>query len=271
MRTQTALSNDQLQKYAPSIFAAEPWHAMSDRYAFIPTIQVVEKLRAEGFVPVSAVQSRTRIAGKGAFTKHELRFRDVRNGNVPVLTHLGQLFAEIVLTNSHDGASAYKIDAALLRFACLNGLTIPAGEHQAISVRHSGQPDDIIEATFEVVEEFPKVLESAEKFHQLQLTAGEQTAFAESALALRYDEGHAPVAAAQILRPQRREDKAKTLWNTYNVVQEHLIKGGARGYNHQAHRRAKVRAVTGITESARLSKSLWRLTEHMAALKGGAS
>jgi hypothetical protein len=35
---------------------------MSARYAFIPTIQVVEKMRSEGFLPVAASQSRTRIA-----------------------------------------------------------------------------------------------------------------------------------------------------------------------------------------------------------------
>ena len=32
------LTNDQLRRVAPSIFAERPWHAMSDAYAFIPTI-----------------------------------------------------------------------------------------------------------------------------------------------------------------------------------------------------------------------------------------
>jgi hypothetical protein len=66
---QQAMSNEELMIKAPSVFATEPWVGMSDKYTFIPTIQVVEKMRSEGFAPYSAVQSRTRIPGKGRFHK----------------------------------------------------------------------------------------------------------------------------------------------------------------------------------------------------------
>lgn len=265
MRTQTALSNDQLRAIAPSIFAVEPWQAMSSRYTFIPTIQIVEQMRNEGFVPVSAVQSRSRIPGKVDFTKHQIRFRDVRNGELPVLTHLGQLFCELILTNSHDGASTYAIDAGLMRLACLNGMTVGAGEHNAMKVRHSGSADGIIEASYEVMEQFPRVLESAEQFAQLRLSAPQQNAFAKAAIALRYEE-NAPVTAAQIVRPRRTADVAPNLWNTFNTVQEHLTQGGIRGVNPVTHRRAKVRPVSGINKNTRLNKALWTLTEAMAKL-----
>lgn len=261
----TVLSNDELRAYAPSVFATEPWQGMSSRYTFIPTIQIVEQMRNEGFLPVKAVQSRTRIAGKGDFTKHQIRFRDIRGGTGPVLNHLGQLFAEIILTNSHDGASAYSIDAGLLRLICMNGLTVCAGEHNAMKVRHSGSADGIIEASYEVVEQFPKVLESVEQFSQLRLTAPQQNAFADAAIALRYDD-NAPVQAAQVIRPRRTADADPNLWNTFNTVQEALVSGGIRGKNPQTGRRAKVRAVSGISENTRLNKALWLLTEHMAKL-----
>ena len=38
MQTQT-MTNDQLRAFAPSIFATEPWHKMSGKYAFIPTVR----------------------------------------------------------------------------------------------------------------------------------------------------------------------------------------------------------------------------------------
>lgn len=85
MRAQTItrgnepLSNEQLMRVAPSIFAAQPWERMSNRYTFIPTIQIVDKMRAEGFQPVAAMQSRTRIEGKQDFTKHLIRFRAGRS------------------------------------------------------------------------------------------------------------------------------------------------------------------------------------------------
>lgn len=265
MRNQQVMTNDDIRRAAPSVFAVEPWHAMSERYTFIPTINVVDRMRSEGFQPVSAVQSRTRIEGKGDFTKHQIRFRDVRSGDSPVLTHLGQLFMEVILTNSHDGASAYKIDAGLMRLVCMNGLTVASGEHNAMSVRHSGSADGVIEASYEVVEQFPKVLESAEQFGRLRLSAPQQTAYAEAALSLRYDEA-APVSAAQIVRARRTADVDTTLWNTFNTVQENLTQGGIRGYNAATMRRARTRAVTGIAENTRLNKALWTLTERMAQL-----
>lgn len=265
MRTQTVLSNDELKAIAPSIFAAEPWHGMSNRYTFIPTSVIVDRMRNEGFVPVKAVQSRTRIEGKGEFTKHQIRFRDIRNGELPVLTHLGQLFTEIILTNSHDGASAYRIDAGLMRLVCMNGMTVSAGEGNSMKVRHSGSADGIIEASYEVVEDFPRVLESVESFGQLQLTAPQQEAYADAAIALRYEE-NAPVSSRQVVQPRRMADSAPTLWNTFNTVQEHLTKGGLQGRNPRTLSRRRISAVTGIGENTRLNKALWTLTERMAEL-----
>ncbi len=69
------LDDDQLRRAAPSVFAVNPWDRMSGRYRMVPTIEVVGMLRDKGFLPVRAEQSRTRVAGKGEFTRHMLRFR----------------------------------------------------------------------------------------------------------------------------------------------------------------------------------------------------
>jgi hypothetical protein len=222
MRTQTItrgnapLTDAQLMGIAPSIFASQPWERMSERYTFIPTIQIVNKMRDEGFQPVAAIQSRTRIEGKQDFTKHLIRFRDTRNGSQPAIRTLGEIYPELVLTNAHDGASAYKLDAGLFRLVCTNGMVVSEGNVSQINVRHSGSADGIIEASYKIVEDFPKVLESVERFSQLRLSAPQQTAFANAALALRYDEGEAPVTPAQVIYPRRVADREPTLWNTYS-------------------------------------------------------
>lgn len=262
---EAALTNDQLRGVAPSIFAERPWHTMSERYAFIPTITVVDKMRAEGFMPVEAMQSRTRIAGKGEFTKHLIRFRDIRQGDKPAMLTQGTVYPELVLTNSHDGASAYKLDSGLFRLVCTNGMVVGDGVVSHINVRHSGRPDGVIDATYEIVEQMPKVIESVEKFSTLRLEAGEQRAFATAALALRYDDA-APITPDQVIRPRRSEDAAPTLWNTFNVAQENLTQGGAR-YRTETGRRQRVRPVEGITENTRLNKALWTLAEEMRKLR----
>ena len=70
-----ALSNDEIRRYAPSAFAIEPYHGQSNRYTFIPTSSVIDGMRAAGFLPVSASQSRARLADRKDYTKHMIRFR----------------------------------------------------------------------------------------------------------------------------------------------------------------------------------------------------
>jgi hypothetical protein len=266
VRSMTALSNDQLRAVAPSVFAMEPWHRMSDKYAFIPTIAVIERMREEGFQPVQAMQSRTRIEGKGDFTKHLIRFRDMRQGDQPLTRQLGVVYPELVLTNSHDGASAYKLDSGLFRLVCTNGMVVGDGVVNHISVRHTGSPDGVINASFEVIDQMPKVIDSVENFQRLRLEAPQAEVFATAALQLRYDEGEAPITPAQVLQPRRMEDSTPTLWNTFNRAQEALVGGGIRGRSAETRRRLRTRPVEGITENTKLNKALWTLAEEMRKL-----
>ena len=153
-RATGVLDNDALRLTAPSIFAAHPWEAMSQRYRMAPTIEVVDMLRDKGFLPVRAQQSRARIPGKADFTKHMIRFRpaDLIDGPLAV----GDIFPELVLTNAHDGTSAYKFDMGLFRLACSNGLVVKSEDIGGISVRHSGGDDfaqRVIDVTYEVLDQ----------------------------------------------------------------------------------------------------------------------
>jgi hypothetical protein len=205
------MTNQDLYKAAPSIFAAQPWHQMSEKYAFIPTIQVIDRMRQEGFQPVQAVQSRSRIEGKGFFTKHLVRFRDMRQGDQALAPALGQLYPELLLGNSHDGASAYWLDGGIYRLVCGNGLVVGDNIVSHMRVRHSGNADKVIDATYEIVEEMPKMLDSVEKFQAVRLEPGEQQAFATAALALRYDEGGRGSATTSARRRRRNEPRALRL------------------------------------------------------------
>jgi len=266
IRSATALTNDQMRRVAPSIFAERPWHAMSEKYAFIPTIAVVDALRAEGFVPVEATQSLTRVPGKGDFTKHMLKFRDMRSGGDALALAPGKLRPEALLTNSHDGASAYTLMMGIFVFICSNGLVV--GDHLVppVKIQHRGDPRGVIDATFEVVEQAPRVAASIDTFQALRLEAPEQRAFANAALALKYD-GPAPIDADQALMARRVEDREPTLWNTFNRVQESLLTGGNR-YRAESGRRMRTRPVQGIAENTKLNKALWTLAEEMVRLKG---
>lgn len=281
--TTTALSNDQLMKYAPSIFATSAWNGVSDRYAFIPTIEVVEGLRREGFMPVRAQQSACRVEGKEAYTKHMIRFqraqdmvdRQAVNPGHHFYAQHGELepeIPEIVLVNSHDRSSGYQLEAGLFRLKCSNGLTVKSSDLGSISVRHSGNVSDmVIDGCCRIIESMPKVLEHVDTMKRIQLDPREQAIFAAAAVQLRYpndEDGKytAPFQPADLLVPRRRDDALPDLWTTFNTVQENFMKGGLRGRGTTG-KRMHTRAVNSVNEDLRLNKALWVLAEQMAVLK----
>jgi hypothetical protein len=109
VRSEHPLAEDQMRQAAPSIFAEGKHASRSERYTYIPTIEVLRGLRKEGFEPFMVAQSKSRIEGKTDFTKHMIRMR-----------HAGQVSTkpeanEIILINSHDGASSYQMLAGVFR------------------------------------------------------------------------------------------------------------------------------------------------------------
>jgi hypothetical protein len=193
------LTNEQLFRVAPSIFAGERHESRSEKYTFIPTIQVVEGLRKEGlrkegFLPFSACQSRSRIDGKAEFTKHMIRLRR-QDQILAVETN------EIILINSHDGTSSYQMLAGMFRFVCQNGM-VSGDKVEDIRVQHRGNiVDNCIEAAYTIVEHFDIANESMGAMKQIELSRPEQEVFAQAALALKYGEQQ-PILPAQTFTTQ---------------------------------------------------------------------
>ncbi len=270
MSANSEMTEDQLRKAAPSIFATEPWNQVSAAYKFIPTYQILENLRAEGFVPVKASQSRSRIEGKGEFTKHMIRLR--QRSNLFGFKELGQEIPEIVLVNSHDRTSGYQLHAGIFRLACLNGMVVKSADMGTISVRHSGNIiDDVIEGSYEIIKDMPRVIDQVESFKAITLRPEESQAFANAAIQLRYPTDEAgndtsPILPEKLLRVRRHEDRDNSLWSTFNRVQENFIKGGVTGTNKNGGRMS-TRAVNSVNEDLRLNKALWQLAEGMKQIK----
>jgi Domain of unknown function (DUF932) len=73
LRADVPLTEDQMRAAAPSVFAEGKHQSRSERYTYIPTIEVLRGLRKEGFEPFMVAQSASRIEGKAEFTKHMIR------------------------------------------------------------------------------------------------------------------------------------------------------------------------------------------------------
>ncbi|AVT12435.1 DUF932 domain-containing protein [Paracidovorax avenae] len=261
LRSDSPLSDDQIRRVAPSIFAEAPHESRSERYSYIPTAAVLTELRKEGFEPFAVTQTRVRDEGKREHTKHMIRLRHASQIN-------GAEANEIILLNSHDGTSSYQMLAGMFRFVCCNGLV--CGDTVAdVRVPHKGDvAGAVIEGAFEVLSGFERVKESRDLMRGITLDEGEAEVFARAALALKYDDPNkpAPVTESQVLMPRRFDDRRPDLWTTFNRVQENITKGGLSGRSANG-RRQQTRPVQGIDSDVRLNRALWLLADGLRQLK----
>ena len=265
LRSETPLAEEQMRAVAPSIFAGGKHASRSDRYTYIPTIEVLRGLRKEGFEPFMVAQGKSRIEGKTEYTKHMIRMR-----------HAGQVSArpeanEIILINSHDGASSYQLLSGMFRYVCQNGLVVGTVSND-IRIPHKGNiQGEVIEGAIRVLEDFEAVDASTDDMKALELKPEEERAFAVAALALRYGERTegqppAPITAEQLIEARRPEDLGHSLWISMNRLHENMMRGGQPGRSSQG-RRMQTRAVSSIDRSVSLNRALWVLAEEMRKLK----
>ncbi|AYG64528.1 DUF932 domain-containing protein [Rhizobium jaguaris] len=270
--TGRAMTEIEMRKFAPSIFATTAHESRSERFKPIPTIDVLRGLMNEGFVPVGAKQSSTRTRGKAEFTKHLIRLRRIDDGKI---YRVGDTVCEILLKNANDGTSAYELLAGLFRIRCMNSLVTQTGTIDAIKVRHSGDVGaKVIEGTYRVLNEAERTLAAPQDWSMQMLNRDEQRIMAEAAHLVRFGDSEGetttPIKPQQLLIPRRHDDRANDLWTVFNVVQENVVRGGLRGIGRDDFgrpRRVKSRAVNGIDQDIKLNKALWLIGAKMAELK----
>lgn len=265
------LLNEQILQNAPSVFAAQPFHEVSNQYGFVPTIQVIDALRSEGWYPVDATQKNVRIKEKQDFTKHLIRFRRLNDEIV-----INDNIVELLLTNSHDRSAAFVLHAGIFRMACANGIVIADSTFQKLSIRHNKHAvGRVIEGSCSIIENVPLITDQVSSMQAIELSRPEQEILADTALDYILPESEELVTPranliAQALRPKRSADTGSDLWSTFNVIQEKALRGGLRIQKlseKTGYRRSSTRKVTSIDKNIKLNKALWSMAAKMQELK----
>jgi hypothetical protein len=273
VRDNNGLTEQVLLQSVPSMFAGEAHESRSSKYVYIPTIEIVKNMLKEGFVPVQAMQGKSRTEEKMNFTKHLVRFRKQNE--------LGLSFpesSEIILLNSHDGSTSYHLMDGIFRTVCANGL-ISGDLENNFKVRHSGDIiGDVIQASYRIVDSSEETKEKIQEMKSIDLSQFERNLLAEYSIKARYniddeenegetiEQNELPIPAYKALTIRRQEDRKDDLFTTMNVIQENLIKGGisARGKDGK---RKTVRAVNGIDQNVKVNKLIWSFAEEIRKAK----
>lgn len=256
------LTQEQILRACPSVFAESAHDSRSERYMYIPTITILDALHDAGFAPTTVMQSKSRDLTRQDFTKHLIRLRKFDD-----LGYEKPDVHEVVLVNSHDGTSAYNLYSGIFRLVCTNGMIV-GDIGSTMKVYHKGNVvDQVVESTLTIVEESEQVMEDIEVMKQIELSRPEQLLLAEMSMKARFDvDEEVPYQPSDFLRPHRREDVGNDLYRTFNVIQENAIKGGVSRRDSKGQRHT-TREIKGIDQNVRTNRLLWELTQRMAELK----
>lgn len=252
-----------MKERTPSLFATAPHGSRSNQYTHISTREVLRAMWKAGFRPYEVRESGARDESKLGFTKHLVRFRHLDHA----LARAGDSIREVILLNSHDGSSSYRLMSGLFRLVCSNGLVVCDGEMSDIKIPHRGHIENqVIEGSYKILEDGRRVDTHMHAMQAIPLNYGQRLGFAEQALRLRYGSETPPITVEQALVPRRPADKRNDLWTTFNVVQENLIERGGIQYMHRNERTRRTtwrqtRPINGIGENVSLNQQLWSLAE----------
>ncbi len=256
------LNNNELRSKAPTLFTNEPHFDVSDKYHFIPTIDVIEEIRTNNWYPVNVNVANVRDIEKEGFQQHCVRFRHFED-----LLNPKDNAVELLLFNSHDRTKAFSISAGIFRFVCANGLVISDSVFEAYKIKHLGERDnDVANAVANITSIKDKLIQKIEKLESIKLNQNEKESFAKSSIPLRFEE-HLEINHKDLLIPHRMQDYKDDLYTVLNVIQENLIRGNIQGINKDTKRRFTSKEITSISKDTEVNKGLWDIAEKIASIK----
>jgi len=259
-----ALSNDEIIQRAPSVLTREGMPEKThSAYVNVSTMDVIEVMRNQGWIPTLAGQQKVRVGERSGYQKHIVK---LSNPNLVI----GPDHLQAIITNSHDGGSAYKFDLGIYRFVCSNGMIV-GNTFESINIRHIAiSTDEVLQASQSMLDFAPQVANQIESMKSTRMTSPMNRAFARASMLLVYGEdgdgGRWPFDPGELLRIRHEEDrKDHSLWTSYNAVQENIMKGGIE-YKTEKGRAMKTRPVKAIDRHVNLNKALHSLATEMAEL-----
>jgi hypothetical protein len=256
-----------LEHYSATI-ATGKHESRSDKYAFVSTKDIADLLSNHGWFPSKVSQVNARV--HEGYQRHTVTFRQVNGESV---TLKETVFPQIVVDNSHDGLSAITMSWGLYRLVCTNGL-VTSEDAMSFKYCHKGSIATFVnETVLGLVDTLPLLTEKVKKYQSIELTDGEKVEYAQAAALLKYDteklaEKNQSINYGSLLHPVRATDNGNSLWTTYNIIQEKLIKGNGRYIREGSFYTRKARKISSIKEDLRVNRGLWVLTDEVARSKG---
>jgi hypothetical protein len=250
------LTLDQAIDLVPAIGATSPAASVSDRYQFVSSQEILERVMQDGWRITNATSQ-----GRSQYAQHRITLVH-ENELETALTPDNEGIPRIEMFNSHNLTKRLMFAIGFFRFVCSNGLIVASGPAETIRTKHRFNDDrleQIMGQVSEISSRFPVINEKIESFKSRQLTDSEQASFAEYAIKGRFNYRPAMPkrfrdterVVERLLNHRREEDNGNSTWQVFNRVQENIITG-MEGFS---------RPIRGYTDSTRVNQLLWKGAE----------
>lgn len=251
------LTLDQIIDLAPAVATTNPIGKASGKYSFVSTIDAIELIQSAGWLPYRASQSAVAKKSNDGFQRHLIKFT-----RPDMLLPASEERIDLILFNSHDTGSSFKIAMGIFRFVCANGMVVGDSALEFAHRHINFDQSAFLRSVTAIADNGSRIADQVGDFKAIELTPQENGIYAQAAAQLISDTPE-KVHAPDLLHARRYDDRVKNnLWTTFNKVQENVIKGGVRRQGMK-----RTRGIKAIDKDLKLNKALWMLTERMAEIK----
>ena len=241
-----------------TVTATEPSSLVSHKYSMASTAQVLQALEGHGWLPVGYYQKKANSPLRSGKQTHTvlLGHKDLQDGKT---------LPRIMLKNSHDGTGSLQFLSGLFERICANGLIVGASAEDVRITHRSITEQKILQGVERTVQGLQRALSLSERMRSVSLDREQQLQFAEKVIELVWDGEKYGTMPNYLLFNHRSEQRAPTLWNTFNTVQERVIRGGTRLYRADGGR-TTARAITAIDRNISANRAMWNVAEEALGL-----
>lgn len=247
----------------PFLFSESHAENLSDRYTQVNTLEHLKILMQTGWKIHSIKAPKTTKSSVVAeeHKRHIVKLvpEDINGGMSKTLLAVGDSVPMIWLENSHDGKRALRLTAGIMRLICTNGMVVCNAQIQAVSIRHSQiNLNDLRDVFNSYGQTINMIAPTIKDMQRISLTESQRIELAMTAMKIRFTEEQQELfRPEQLLQARRYDDIGDSLWNTFNIIQENCIKGGLTGYNANARRRVRSKAISAAAADLSINKKLW--------------
>lgn len=247
------------RQYA-TVMATTPACTVSGKYSMASTAQVLQVFEGHGWLPVGYNQ-------KKAMAPHRVG----KQAHAVLLAHRnpgmqeGSTLPRILLKNSHDGTGSLQLLSGLYERICANGLIVGASAADVRIAHRSITEEKLRHGISRTVESLNRAIGLVERMRAVRLDRDQQLQLAARTIEMLWDGEQYSLNPRALLWNHRSEQCLPTLWNTFNTIQERVIRGGVRLYRADGSR-STTRAITAIDSNVKANRTIWDVAESALAV-----